>query len=391
LKKIIAPLIAIIVVAIVAGVVLFQKPAPVAPPSKPETPTTPTLPETPIKISQKDLREEYDDNPIAADEKYKDRNIITIGTISYIEEKEGKVEIGLLGKPFEYTIRGPQIVCVFNDKKEVINLKKDEKIGVIGRNKGIESVGSARIIRFNDCHIVPLEKIKEFKADFEKKTGDLKIQQFGCDLEIQLISPEGMNKSIKTINYLETTSEIKNVYKSVAERSEEEIVGKWKTTPGEYRLIVVEKIDSGKEQILYELRFEIKGIEKAEIEILKLSGEWIWAGDYRYRLTNLTLKFSNPEEGPLLVQTPPGVEIYKGKEQIAVLLPEGLEKNIILLHDEETIFTFSWFQGTFPTNVKGGEEYQLTVRIYSVYSLLTGEKKVLQEITINFKVPPRTP
>jgi hypothetical protein len=391
LKKIVAPLIAIIVVAIVTGVVLFQKPAPVAPPSKPETPTTPTLPETPIKISQKDLREEYDDNPIAADEKYKDRNITTIGTISYIEEREGKVEIGLLGKPFEYTIRGPQIVCVFNDKKEVINLKKDEKIGVIGRNKGIESVGWIRIIRFDDCHIVPLEKIKEFKADFEKKTGDLKIQQFGYDVEIQLISPEGMNKSIKTINYLETTSEIKNVYKSVAERSEEEIVGKWKTTPGEYRLIAVEKIDSGKEQILYEQRFEIKGIEKAEIEILKLSGEWIWAGDYRYRLTSLTLKFSNPEEGPLLVQTPPAVEIYKGKERIAVLLPEGLKKNIILLHGEETIFTFSWFQGTFPTNVKGGEEYQLTVRIYSVYSLLTGEKKELQGITINFKVPPRTP
>jgi hypothetical protein len=132
-------------------------------------------------------------------------------------------------------------------------------------------------------------------------------------------------------------------------------------------------------------------MEKAEIEILKLSGECVWAGDYRYRLTNLTLKFSNPEEGPLLVQTPPAVEIYKGKEQIAVLLSEGLEKNIILLHDEETIFTFSWFEGTFTTNVKEGEEYQLTLIIYSVFRPFTGEKKELQGITINFKVPPRTP
>jgi hypothetical protein len=406
LKKIVAPLIAIIVVAIVAGVVLLQKPAPVTPPSKPETPTTPTLPETPIKISQKDLREEYDDNPIAADEKYKDRNIITIGTISYIEEKEGKVEIGLLGRPFEYTIRGPQIVCVFNDKKEVINLKKDAKIGVMGRNKGIESVGWARIIRFEDCHIVPLEKIKEFKADFEKKTGDLKIQQFGCDLEIKLISPEGMNKSIKTINYLETISEIKNVYKSVAKGSTyEEIAGEWKTTPGEYRLIVVEKIDSGKEQILYEQRFEIKGMEKAKIEILNISGWWLQnplTGGYEYTLYSLTLKFSNPEEVPVLVQLPPAVEIYKGEELIAKLRPEnlypaewGFKSETILLPNEETIpilFTGKGFPAVIlTTNVKGGEEYQLTVRIYSEYSPFTGEKKELQEMTINFKVPPYTP
>jgi subtilisin-like proprotein convertase family protein len=118
--------------------------------------------------------------------------------------------------------------------------------------------------------VIPLEKIGEFKADFEEKTGYLKIQQFGYDLEIQLISPEGMKKSIKSISYFETTIEIKNVYKQVAGSSVEELTGKWKTTPGEYRL-VVKRIDSSKEQTLYEQRFEIEGIEKAKIEISKIA------------------------------------------------------------------------------------------------------------------------
>jgi hypothetical protein len=388
LKKIVALLIAIIVVAIVTGVVLFQKPAPVTPPSKPEVPL-----ETPIKISQKDLREEYDENPIAADEKYKNRIIITVGVIGYIGEVDGKVEIDLVGGRLPPPpIKGPQIVCYFNDKKEVVNLKRDEKIAVIGRNKGIQTFGSARSIRFEDCHVIPLEKIGEFKADFEEKTGYLKIQQFGYDLEIQLISPEGTKKSIKSISYFETTIEIKNVYKQVAGSSVEELTGKWKTTPGEYRL-VVKRIDSSKEQTLYEQKFEIEGIEKAKIEISKISGYWVpdlWGG-YEYRLYNLTLKFSNPKEIPLLVQPPNAVEIYKGKEEMALLYLEGLEKKVILLPNEETAFTFTatgGFSKVLTTNAKGGEEYQLTIRIYSIF---TGEKKVLQEMTINFKVPPYKP
>jgi hypothetical protein len=91
------------------------------------------------------------------------------------------------------------------------------------------------------------------------------------------------------------------------------------------------------------------------------------------------------------VQPPNAVEIYKGKEEMALLYLEGLEKKVILLPNEETAFTFTatgGFSKVLTTNTKGGEEYQLTIRIYSIF---TGEKKVLQEMTINFKVPPYKP
>jgi hypothetical protein len=146
-------------------------------------------------------------------------------------------------------------------------------------------------------------------------------------------------------------------------------------------------------------------MERAKIEILNISGYWIQnplEGGYEYTLYSLTLKFSNPEEVPVLIQLPPGVEIYKGEKQIATLLPEesypaewDFQSETVLLPNEETIpisFTGRGFPAVIlTTNVRGGEEYQLTVRIYSEYSPFTGEKKELQEIIINFKVPPYTP
>lgn len=420
MKKI--ALLGVVVVAILAiaiGMGLFQKPTPEISPTKPEIPTeiTPPTPEEPskpeippeipsskpeatIKISQKDLREAYDNNPVAADQMYKHKLLVTVGIIAYIEEKEGKVEVGLISGSIKYTIKGPSIVCVFNDKREVIDLRKDEKIAVIGRNEGIEEVGWIKRIRLEDCHLMPFEEIKEFKPSFDRKTGNFTIQQFGCDLEVVLVSPDGVNKTIGSIVYFETAPVHLNVYQS-AGKEEMGNVQWWKPKTGEHYLLVIESYQN-KKQIIYEEKFKIERIEKAKLEILEIVGEWkkgsLW-GEYEYELTNITFKFLNPEEVPLLIDLPFDIVIYREEKKIArfsssVGLPSGeweLRKKPILLPGEErTVIITSWGGYSVPltTDTKGGE-YQLTVQLTVKTSSF--EDKVLHEIKIVFKVPPYIP
>jgi hypothetical protein len=379
LKKIV-PLIAIIVVAIAVGVVLLQKPAPIAPPSKPETPTTPTLPETPIKISQKDLREEYDENPIAADEKYKGRIIITIGAINYIEERDGRIEVGL-GTELPGALRGPSIICIFNDKKEVVDLKKGERIGIIGRNKGIESLPSGfSRLRFEDCHAVPLEKIKELKIEFDKETGTLKITNFGYDLKVKIKSPKGEIQDTTPlwgIHYYDKYIVIKDLPHRIELFSN--------PIPGIYSLIVAE--DTGHlspeyvGKILFEEKFEISA--NAKIEIRKVEGSWgkrLGVLQKGYMINSITISISNPEKvWPIIVIEHPTVEVWhqgkllckRGWFNFTEVLPAG--KEIV----DVTIFTDNFDYLT--TNPQGGK-YQITVRIYA----LDGVK----EFIVPLEVPP---
>jgi hypothetical protein len=397
LKKIVAPLIAIIVVAIVAGVVLFQKPAPVAPPSKPETPTTPTLPETPkpetppskpevppetpkvetpIKVSIRDLLQDYKNNPVAANEKYKNRIIVTVGEVIYIEDKKEGADVWI-SWPDPYSVAripyGPAIVCSFSEKKEVIPIKNGEIIAVMGKNKG---KGETLVLYFEDCHLRKAEEVKEFKAEFDKETGNLKIQNFGYDLLVKLKSPKGELINIASVSYFETSATV--------EKLPHRITGFKDPRPGEYSVVIVEriKLDDKKydEKLLHEEKFTVGGPEKAKMEV-EIQGYWTYEKEYKIKRINIT--FTNPEKLPIIVQEPEKIEVYKDDKKLCsfglfIFVKPSLK---ILLPEEEVSFAGDPIGSVQPvtTDTKGGE-YQLILKIQIFDEI--------KELKVTLKVPP---
>jgi hypothetical protein len=397
LKKIVAPLIAIIVVAIVTGVVLFQKPAPVAPPSKPETPTTPTLPETPkpetppskpevppetpkvetpIKVSIRDLLQDYKNNPVAANEKYKNRIIVTVGEVIYIEDKKEGADVWI-SWPDPYSVAripyGPAIVCSFSEKKEVIPIKNGEIIAVMGKNKG---KGETLVLYFEDCHLRKAEEVKEFKAEFDKETGNLKIQNFGYDLLVKLKSPKGELINIASVSYFETSATV--------EKLPHRITGFKDPRPGEYSVVIVEriKLDDKKydEKLLHEEKFTVGGPEKAKMEI-EIQGYWTYEKEYKIKRINIT--FTNPEKLPIIVQEPEKIEVYKDDKKLCsfglfIFVKPSLK---ILLPEEEVSFAGDPIGSVQPvtTDTKGGE-YQLILKIQIFDEI--------KELKVTLKVPP---
>lgn len=397
MKKIVAPLIAIIVVAIVTGVVLFQKPAPVAPPSKPETPTTPTLPETPkpetppskpevppetpkvetpIKVSIRDLLQDYKNNPVAANEKYKNRIIVTVGEVIYIEDKKEGADVWI-SWPDPYSVAripyGPAIVCSFSDKEEVIPIKKGEIIAVMGKNKG---KGETLVLYFEDSHLRKAEEVKEFKAEFDKETGNLKIQNFGYDLLVKLKSPKGELINVASVSYFETSATV--------EKLPHRITGFRDPRPGEYSVVIVERIklngEKYDEKLLYEEKFSVGGSEKAKMEI-EIQGYWTYEKEYEIKRINIT--FTNPEKLPIIVQEPEKIEVYKDDKKLCsfglfIFVKPSLK---ILLPEEEVSFAGDPIGSVQPvtTDTKGGE-YQLILKIQIFDEI--------KELKVTLKVPP---
>jgi hypothetical protein len=403
LKKIVAPLIAIIVVAIVAGVVLLQKPAPVAPPSKPETPTTPSVPkpevpetppskpevlpeaprtETPIKVSIRDLLQEYKNNSVAANEKYKDRIIVTEGEVIYIEDKKEGADVWISwpdpysGARIPY---GPAIVCSFSDKEEVIPIKKGEIIAVMGKNKG---KGETLVLYFEDSHLRKAEEVKEFKAEFDKETGNLKIQNFGYDLLVKLKSPKGELINVTSVNYFETSVTVEKLPHRIHWISGFTTAGFKDPRPGEYSVIIVEKIklDDKKydEKLLYEEKFSVGGPEKSQMKI-EIQGKWENYGEaWIYQIEGINITFTNPEKIPIMIETPE-VFLYKEGESSPHSFSQWEERRILLAGENTTFILVPFSPPTLTTDTKGGE-YQLTLKIRIFDEI--------KELKVTLKVPP---
>jgi len=359
LKKVLlgVVIITIVAVAIAIGMSFFQKPLSETSPTKP--PTKPS--EEAIKILSKDLLEEYKRNPIAADEKYKNKWIIIVGIVSSIRERDGKAEV----------VFDNLTTCVFRDKNEVIPLRVGEKFAVIGLNRGIKDT----FTQFEDCRLVPFEEIKEFQASFDWKTGILTIQQFGSDLEVVIVSPDGKERSIERFSYDKKAVSL-NIYHY--------FIGYMK---GEYRILVKELYRGG-EQIIYEERFRVEGMDKAKLEILKIEGRWSCLFYCEFRLTKLDLRLSNPGETPILVEAPEVIYVYDaGGRFIAHFEPSYLQKGFrdILLQGEKVTIEYSVLSWETLTTDRRGGEYQLIVKIYSTKDL----RVLLQEMMTTIKVPPR--
>lgn len=87
----------------------------------------------PIKITAKNLTKEYEENELAADGKYKDKQLAVSGKVSNIAETFGNVTVSLEG--FNGVV---SVMCSFeeSEKENVAKLKKGQNVILKGKGDG---------------------------------------------------------------------------------------------------------------------------------------------------------------------------------------------------------------------------------------------------------------
>ena len=86
-----------------------------------------------LKVTSKTLYKEYNNNEIAADDKYKGKIIQVRGTIRDIgKDIMDDAYISLIGDDFFGDVQ-----CFFTDKSYLLNLKKGQRVNVIGYCDGL--------------------------------------------------------------------------------------------------------------------------------------------------------------------------------------------------------------------------------------------------------------
>lgn len=100
-----------------------------------------------IPIDAKALSREYDNNEIAADQKYKGKVMAVTGKVDDIAETFGNVTIQMQG----YKEIGMNVMCSFEDnaKAAVANVKKGSTITMIGTVTGATA---GLYVDMDECH-----------------------------------------------------------------------------------------------------------------------------------------------------------------------------------------------------------------------------------------------
>jgi hypothetical protein len=101
-----------------------------------------------IEVDYKTLYKDYDDNPINADKKYRDKKLILTGSIAKIDRDIGQHPY-ITFNVDEYGLKS--IKMSFNDDDTVAALKKGQEVTVVGTCSG---TFASTIIVLNDCSIV---------------------------------------------------------------------------------------------------------------------------------------------------------------------------------------------------------------------------------------------
>lgn len=112
---------------------------------EPQKPKEQEAPPSPMKISARDLADNFDANQVAAEDKWKDKLVEFSAEISNITDS-GISFYNVASKEFSLT----QISCKISDKQQLISLKNGQTITVQGVVKG-QSLG---VISINDCQVV---------------------------------------------------------------------------------------------------------------------------------------------------------------------------------------------------------------------------------------------
>ena len=90
--------------------------------------------EKPIALQAKALTKEYDDNELAADGKYKGKQLAVTGKIANIAETLGKISVSLEGHNIVKSV-----ICSFDDAERdaVMKLKKGQTVTLTGTGDGL--------------------------------------------------------------------------------------------------------------------------------------------------------------------------------------------------------------------------------------------------------------
>jgi hypothetical protein len=116
--------------------------------SKPteQSQATPTeIPKEALKITAKELADDFDANQVAAEAKWENKLVEFSATISNITDS-GVSFSNVASKEFSMT----QVSCKIKDKQQLMSIKNGEKVmvrGVVGK----QTIG---VIDLNDCEIV---------------------------------------------------------------------------------------------------------------------------------------------------------------------------------------------------------------------------------------------
>ncbi len=103
-----------------------------------------------IEIYAKQLTEDYDDNEISADKKYKNKIIKVTGYVGEISKVLGESNVEIFG------YRSMRIQCSFAEEfeEELSKLEKGEEITIIGKCQGLSLID----VQMKNCR---LEKSKQ--------------------------------------------------------------------------------------------------------------------------------------------------------------------------------------------------------------------------------------
>jgi hypothetical protein len=103
-----------------------------------------------VKVEIASFMQEFDENQLAAEKKYKDKIVELSGYIKNISEDIGGSPYISLDKTLETTFNLTQVKCVFKSANDVMGLKNGQKVAVKG--EFISQV--AGIIELKNCQLV---------------------------------------------------------------------------------------------------------------------------------------------------------------------------------------------------------------------------------------------
>jgi len=169
-----------------------------------ETKPAPTLTETEaIKITAKTLYEEYLENEVAADYKYKNHILTTVGEIADIsrDPKTNKPYIAVGTASSSYCL-GEVVRCFFNDESELLNLAREDEVIIKGKCLGMKKTeeGTSFPILLQDCSLIEETEfqIVGWKTTVTVISGyhpsaclEVSYKKFGRSVRAYLYNPEG--------------------------------------------------------------------------------------------------------------------------------------------------------------------------------------------------------
>jgi len=299
-KKQLAGIIVACTIAIIVVIFVVSTKGPTEPATPGTTPPTEEL--GGIKITASDLFDEYKENEIAADQRYKNRVLTTTGRIGKIgrdpDTNKPYISIGsgrYMGGGYS---TAELLRCFFDREDQLLTVNRNEEVIVTGKCVGKRD----NAIFLERCSLIE-------QAGFEILHHELKLwdrggrglevtyKRFGYSFDYFLINPQG--KVIE--KYWPSSCETDYTCEDTEGIVCFELFRHGLPLPGEYKLVVKKK---DTEKIIATHTFTFPPVTPPEIEITGYSGDFevYWPPEgrqWRYHLRDIEFKVRNTSPYPI--------------------------------------------------------------------------------------------